>query len=225
MEKGHGDGGGPAAPPKKRKQMSDAEKVAVELSKMSFSFEPERKFRVENNKLIFLNKFQNEKCTWRDNKTDPLYCKDAELKFQAQLPDRAYLTRFSVRCSTCYDGAASGVHLFCAYCDDVLTGSVAGPGGKITDHLITIRHVYQQTVILKDMFEKGTPSEDDKTKAKEYASKLDEWSDRIRYPVCNTIRRIHFEELLRQIYDHLGEPQPSVWVSEKKAPMLFKLGA
>ncbi len=213
MRKSDGEGGGLSAPPKKmRKQMSDAEKMAVELSKMSFSFEPERKFRVENNKLIFLNKFQSEKCTWRDKRTDPTYCKNADLKFQAQLPDRAYLTRFSVRCSTCYDCAA-GVHLYCAHCDDILTGSIAGPGGKITDHLITIRHVYQQTGILKDMFEKGTASDDDKTKAREYAAKLDEWSDRIRYPVCNAIRRIHFEELLRQIYDHLGEPMPSVWVS------------
>ena len=213
MRESHG--GGPAGPPKKRKQMSDAEKMAVELSKMSFSVEPESKFRVENNKLVFVEsskRFQSEKCTWRDNRTEPFYCKDADLRFESQLPDRAYLTRFSVRCSTCYDEALSGVHLYCAYCDDVLTGSIAGPGGKITDHLITIRHVYQQTGILKAMIQKGTLSEDDITKAKEYASKLDEWSDRIRYPVRNSIRRIHFEELLGEIFQLLGEPRPSAWV-------------
>jgi hypothetical protein len=217
MRKSHGDGGGPAGPNKRRQQMSDAEKMAAGLSKMSFSYVPERKFTLENTKLTFLDKFQNEKCTWRENKADPAYCQNADLKFQSHLPDRAYLTRFSVHCAKCYDDSVSGVHLYCAYCEDVLTGSIAGPGGKITDHLITIRHVYQQTCILKDMFEKGSPNEDDRAKAKEYAQRLEEWSDRIRYPVCNSIRRIHFEKLLRRIYDHLGEPEPSVWVSHMPA--------
>ena len=211
------DESGPSSSPnvKMRKHMSETEKIAVELSKMSFSVEPERKIRVENNKLVFLelwNRCKNEKCTWRENRSDPSYCKDADLVFQASLPDRAYLTRFSVRCSSCYVESVSGVHLYCEYCNEVLTGSIAGPGGKITDHLITIRHVYQQAGVLRHHLENGTLRADDLVKAKEYASRLDEWSDRVRYPVSNTIRRIHFEELLRRVNNHLGLPEPSVWV-------------
>jgi hypothetical protein len=199
--------------PKRRKPVSDAEKMAVELSKIIFSVELSCKFRVENDKLMFsesAKSFHAEKCTWQSEKMRPCHCRKSDLQFEAYLPDRKYLTRFTARCSTCYDGTASGVHLYCAYCDEVLTGSIAGSGGKITDHLITIRHVYQQARVLQGILENGTPRDEDLVRANEYVSKLEEWSDRIRYPVHNSIRRIHFEELLRDFHRLLGRPAHQV---------------
>ncbi len=189
--------------PKRRKPVSDAEKMAIELSKVIFSVDLSCKFRVENGKLLFsesAKSFNAEKCTWQIERMRPCHCRDAELQFEAYLPDRKYLTRFTARCSTCYDSTASSVHLYCAYCDEVLTGSIAGSGGKITDHLITIRHVYQQARVLQGILENGQPCDEDLVKANEYVSKLEEWSDRIRYPVNNSIRRIHFDELLQDFH-------------------------
>jgi hypothetical protein len=203
------DDTGSTRKPKKRKPVSDAEKMAIELSKMIFSVELRCKFRIENEKLVFsesAKSFQAENCTWQSDRLCPSYCKDADLQFEAYLPDRKHLTRFTARCFTCYDETVSGIFLYCAYCDEVLTGSIAGPGGKITDHLITIRHVYQQARVLQGILEDGTPSDADLAKANEYVAKLEEWSDRIRYPVHNRLRRIHFEDLLRGFHQLLSKP-------------------
>jgi hypothetical protein len=203
-------------PGKKRKQASDAEKMAVEISKMNFSHNIQCKLRVEKNKIEFsamARPMQTQKCTWKDAKINPCYCKNADLKFEAYLPDRKYLTRFSAQCTDCYDGATTAVHLYCAYCDEVLTGTIAGPGGKIGDHLITIRHVYQQAVTLNSDLENGAAHEQDILLAQEYVSKLEEWSERIRYPMRTTIKRIHFEEILGKLRHNLAPPiAPTPWV-------------
>ena len=75
----------------------------------------------------------------------------AQLKFEAYLPERKFLTRYSVHCPSCTSGSESAVHLYCSYCDEILTGSIAGPGGKITDHLITIGHVDQEAIALRSV--------------------------------------------------------------------------
>jgi hypothetical protein len=105
------------------------------------------------------------------------------------------------------------VHLYCSYCDEILTGSIAGPGGKISDHLITIRHVYQQAILLNAVLENGTPHQQDIALTKDYVSKLEEWSDTIRYRVECAIKRIHFEEVLERLHarlEQLAVPSHSV---------------
>lgn len=199
---------------KKRKAASDAERIAVELSKINFSVEFKCSMRVEKSQVYFpetARQFQRTQCTWRDNKSNPCYCEKAKLKFETSLPDRSYLTRFSVQCPSCYDEGDSAVHLYCAYCDEVLTGSIAGPGGKVSDHLITIRHVYQQAHVLKDSLKSGNQSSKTLSQARDFVTKLDEWSERIRYPMRTTVKRIHFEEVLkdlRQLLDRLCAELP-----------------
>lgn len=187
---------------KKRKQVSEAEKLALELSKLTSKHVHQSKVKFENNQIIFLESSKtvfNDSCTWKDDKLWPRYCRKAEFKFEAYLPDRKYLTRYSVNCSTCYEDGEAAVHLYCSYCDEILTGSIAGPGGKITDHLITIRHVYQEATALKTYFEqKGLSREQDYQQAKDYVEKLEEWSETIRYQK-NSLKKTDFEELLRSL--------------------------
>ncbi len=198
---------GSAESTKKRKNASSAVKMAVEISKIIFNHaghEMQRKMLVEKDRVIFTELVSSQKCTWRGDKMNPLYCKNAELKFEAYLPDRKYLVRFSARCPTCYDKDVTAVHLYCGYCNEVLTGSIAGPGGKISDHLITIRHVYQQAVLINTILENGasygTPRQQEVVSvAREYISKLEEWSDTIRYRTGGAIKRIHFEEVLERL--------------------------
>jgi hypothetical protein len=221
MHQSEGDAGS-ADPPKKRKQASDAEKMAVEISKMSLGHEMQRKLLVQKNQVIFTElarPSQTQKCTWRDDKTNPCYCQNAELTFEAYLPDRKYLVRFSAQCTACYDESTKAVHLYCAYCDEVLIGSIAGPGGKISDHLITIRHVYQQAVTLNAILERSPVDEQDFAVVMEYISKLEEWSERIRYPMRTTIKRIHFEEVLSQLHAHLAKSTRPRWVG--RVPMTW----
>jgi hypothetical protein len=91
------------------------------------------------------------------------------------------------------------VHLYCSYCDEILTGSIAGPGGKITDHLITIRHVYQEAIALKNYFEqKGLSRGQELAQAREYVEKLEEWTETIRYQK-NSLSKTDFEEVLRTL--------------------------
>ncbi len=178
---------------------------------MSFGHNVQCKLRVEKSKVVFMESarpLQTQRCTWRDDKVNPCYCKKADLKFEANLPDRKYLTRFSARCASCYDQEVVSVHLYCAFCDEVLTGSIAGPGGKISDHLITIRHVYQQAVGFNAMLEQGTPREQDVASAMDYVTKLDEWSGKIRYPMRTTIKRIHLDEIVRSLHENLVRLPP-----------------
>jgi hypothetical protein len=194
---------------KKRKRVSDAEKIAVSLSKLILKHVHPSKFKFENERIFFLETARTiftDTCTWRENKTCPCYCKKAQLKFEAYLPDRKFLTRYSVQCPSCYSSTESAVHLYCSYCDEILTGSIAGPGGKITDHLITIRHVYQEAVALRAFFEqRGIAREQDRIQAREYVAKLEEWSETIRYPMRNSVKRMHFEEVLKDLRFHLSK--------------------
>ena len=98
--------------------------MAVDISKINVMHEMQRKLLVKNNQVIFTDlarASQTQQCTWRDDKTNPCYCRNADLKFEAYLPDRKYLVRFSAQCSVCYDETTTAVHLYCAYCDEVLT--------------------------------------------------------------------------------------------------------
>ena len=92
---------------KKRKRISEAEKAATELSKLVYEIykltprhTPEFHARFENNRALFPNSSLIELCAESCNLTDlrqrPCYCPFAEFKFEAALPDRDHLTRFSV---------------------------------------------------------------------------------------------------------------------------------
>jgi hypothetical protein len=200
---------------KKRKTASDAEKVAVELSKINFSHEIKHNIKIEKSLVKFpetSRHFQRNQCTWRDSKSGPCYCEKAKLKFEASLPDRSYLTRFSVRCTCCYNDDESTMHLYCAYCDEVLTGTIAGPGGKVSDHLITIRHVYQQAQVLKGRLENGDQNMKLLAQARDYVSKFEEWSKRIRYPVKTTVQKSNIQEVLKDLQQILARLCPPMLV-------------
>jgi hypothetical protein len=211
---------------KKRKQVSEAEKLALELSKLTSKQVHQSKVKFENNQIVFLESSKSlftNACTWKDDKLWPRYCKKAEFKFEAYLPDRKYLTRYSVNCSTCYDDGDTAVHLYCSYCDEILTGSIAGPGGKITDHLITIRHVYQEAIALSTYFEqKGWSREQEYQPAKEYVKKLEEWSETIRYPK-NSLKKTDFEDVIRSLRAQLSKASVGQSVSSCRlnAPRLL----
>ena len=201
---------------KKRKCCSDAERMATELSKMKLSHEINCKFRVDQDRIFFPEtecRFNHEHCTWRNSKTAPYYCSNAHLKFETTLPDRKYLTRFSVQCPECYDAGAAAVHLHCAYCDEIITGSIAEPGGKISDHLITIRHVYQQALALMESLESGSSKSISLAVARVYVIRLEEWSEQVRYPMRTAVKRIHVEQVLQAFRRHLARffpPQATV---------------
>jgi hypothetical protein len=185
---------------KKRKQhVSDAERLALELSKLNPKHMHESKVKFEDTQIVFPENSKNvfaNACTWKDDKVCPHYCPKAEFRFESYLPDRKFLTRYSVKCSTCYDQDTIAVHLYCSHCDEILTGSIAGPGGKIADHLITIRHVYQEAVSLRSYLDKhGLPQGMVLNQAGEYLKILEEWSETVRYQ-RNSIKRPVFEEVL-----------------------------
>ena len=148
------------------------------------------------------------------------------------------------------------MHLYCSYCDEILTGSIAGPGGEITDHLITIRHVFQEASALRDFLYQTLPqpearkplearqlelheqqggtlqlaitsftqvnkkctvgslsstgsvavrlTEKEIAQCTEYVSRLEEWAETIRYPMRNTVKRPHFETLVRELQQLLS---------------------
>jgi hypothetical protein len=193
---------------KKKKQGRDAEKMAVELSKMIFSNTTSifsnaasRTTRVDKSVVTFSNSARHidRKCTWKENKSSPCYCKNADLKFEAHLPDRKYLTRYTVQCRECYGDVVCTTHLYCTYCDEVLTGSIAERGGKVRDHLITIRHVYQQALMAKRALEDRDARDQDFALARKYIKTLEQWSEKIRYQMRTSVKRIHFEEVLETL--------------------------
>jgi hypothetical protein len=200
-EEGSGDG------KKKRKQGRDAEKMAMELSKMLFSLKGSQTMRVDKTVVTFSKTARqiDRQCTWKDNKNSPCYCEKARLKFEAHLPDRKYLTRYTAQCRECFGEDATATHLYCTYCDEVLTGSIAGPGGKISDHLITIRHVYQQALMVKSALEDRDARDQDFDLAREYIKTLEQWSEKIRYPMRTSVKKIHFEEVLESLQKRLDQ--------------------
>jgi hypothetical protein len=205
---------GPSGGGKKRKHCRDPEKMAIEMSKMLFSNTSSRIMRVDKHVVAFSKSARQMDihCTWKDNKSSPCYCMNAKLKFDTHLPDRKYLTRYSVRCCECYGEEATATHLYCTYCDEILTGSIAGPGGKISDHLITIKHVYQQAMTVKQALGDRDAREKDFDQAREYIKTLEEWSNKIRYPMRTSVKQIHFEEVLealQKILDQHDARRPS----------------
>jgi hypothetical protein len=180
-------------PYKKRKQVSDAEKVALELSKLTSRQAQQSMLKFEDRKIYFLNPNRNltfgPSCTWKESKRWPCYCKLAEFSFEATLPERFYLTRYSVACSNCFKDQKPAFHLYCACCDEILTGSIAGPGGKVTDHVITIRHVVKEALALQAFYERnGVPDEEDAQRVSDYLCKLEQWSQTIRFPKNSMIK-------------------------------------
>jgi hypothetical protein len=91
---------------KKRKRVSEAERVATELSKLVcelYKMTPrhaqECHVKFENSRISFpqsQSNYDSEVCNHTDHRQRPGYCGHAEFKFEASLPDRDHLTRFSV---------------------------------------------------------------------------------------------------------------------------------
>lgn len=187
---------------KRKKPASDAEKIAMELSKIYFSFEINCNQR-DDHLAVMLGVVQRTHSCQRISKTakrNSCLCNDAELVFESNLPDRNFLSRFSVKCSSCNDKMLrSPLYLYCAYCGDVLQGTIASPGGKTSDHLITIRHVLKRSLVLINSIEYGISDQQDLLKAQIYLQKLESFSEKIRYPVKAPIDKSHFEEAIRHL--------------------------
>jgi hypothetical protein len=183
--------------PRRRKLVSEAEKEALKLSKIFFSFE----IKCQDTTLSAVSARRNQThCTWRDEKFNPCYCRESLLNFESNMPDRNFLTRFSVKCHFCYERPIKpALHLHCAYCNDVLTGTIASPGGKISDHLVTIRHVYQRSLAVIASMEGRSPNEQDRSKAHDYLLKLEAFSEKIRYPATSPVNKIDFDDAVRRI--------------------------
>jgi hypothetical protein len=90
-----------------RKLVSEAEKAATEISKLACELQklvPRHSqashVHFEYNSVIFTQSKQNnldaEACNLTDHRQQPCYYACADFKFEASLPDRDYLTRFSV---------------------------------------------------------------------------------------------------------------------------------
>jgi hypothetical protein len=95
---------------KRRKRVSDAEKVASEISKIVcelYKLAPRNSFgshiKFENRRIVFpqtnptSEAYFGEVCNLTDHRQKPCYCSRAEFKLEAFLPDRDHLTRYSVR--------------------------------------------------------------------------------------------------------------------------------
>ena len=194
---------------KKRKKVSDAEKIALELFKITSKQARQSKVKFEQNKITFENSklsdtIKGEECSWA-NHGRPIYCSEAEFRFETCLPDREYLTRFSVSCNKCRPACHQAFHLYCSYCDEILSGSIAGPGGKIADHVVTIRHIVKEAVVQHRYFEsKGRISAEEFQRALTYVSKLEQWSSAIRFK-RNSMEKREFEEALRSLQQQIHE--------------------
>ena len=212
---------------RKRKAASDTESIAIDLSRISFKLQPHSTLQVAAKYVRFQETsrhFQRGECTWRDSKTKPCYCENSSLKFVACLPDRNYLTRFSVRCQSCYDADTSAVHLYCAYCDEVLTGSIAEPGGKVSDHLITTRHVYQQALAMRDSLEREDSDSKAISQGRDYLAKLEGWAGKIRFAARGNPRKAHLDDLMGRLRLKLGRSCTTwpVCVADILFPYLFE---
>jgi hypothetical protein len=188
--------------------VSEAERLALDLAKVSPQGLHESRVKIENAQIIFSADSKHvftDSCSWREDKASPRYCRNAEFTFESYLPDRKFLTRYSVTCKTCYGDSGPAIHLYCSYCDEILTGSIAGPGGKVTDHLITIRHVYQEASAFRDYFEeKGLPQGIVYQQASQYVRTLEEWSETVRYQK-NSLKKPDFEALLGALRRKLSQ--------------------
>ena len=132
---------------RKRKKVSDAERIALDLYRSTSR--PARLNKVKSEKttgriIVQDSKLHSnstgETCTWA-NHGRPVYCPRLKFHFATSLPGREYLTRYSVSCLDCCPNHEETFYLYCAYCDEIQVGSIAGPGGKVSDHVVTIRHI------------------------------------------------------------------------------------
>mmetsp|Transcript_3629 Transcript_3629/g.10704 ORF Transcript_3629/g.10704 Transcript_3629/m.10704 type:complete len:201 (+) Transcript_3629:66-668(+) len=131
----------------KRKCTSDAERIATNIARMMCCSTLPARFTLDGDQIVFLPSSGVElagRCSWGDKSACPRYCKGAYLRFEASLPDRGFLARYSVSCTECYGPINSSIHLFCSCCNEILTGHIASPGGKVSDHLVTIRHLFHE---------------------------------------------------------------------------------
>ena len=91
---------------RKRKKFSDAEKIALELFKLTSPRArqlSQRKIRLEEGNLQFEDsKFgdmlKGNECCWT-NHGNPIYCPETKFQFETCLPDREYLTQLA-NCET-----------------------------------------------------------------------------------------------------------------------------
>eukprot|EP00292_Cryptomonas_paramecium_P008117 CAMPEP_0113721532 /NCGR_PEP_ID=MMETSP0038_2-20120614/37197_1 /TAXON_ID=2898 /ORGANISM="Cryptomonas paramecium" /LENGTH=346 /DNA_ID=CAMNT_0000650575 /DNA_START=6 /DNA_END=1043 /DNA_ORIENTATION=- /assembly_acc=CAM_ASM_000170 len=194
----------------KRKGVSEAERMAAGISKMLCGKTMPTRFNLDDKRITFLESSgvrYADRCNWGEGQGYSKYCSCAFLKFETYLPDRRFLTRYSVRCSRCYP-TESTHHTFCSYCNEVLTGYIAGPGGKIGDHLITIRHMYHEASALasfvrSNVFSAARDPELDVEQCAAYTAALQEWAQTIRFPSRGIAKREQFEGLVAQLTEDL----------------------
>mmetsp|Transcript_993 Transcript_993/g.2509 ORF Transcript_993/g.2509 Transcript_993/m.2509 type:complete len:323 (-) Transcript_993:379-1347(-) len=199
----------------KRQCASDAEKIAVDITKIFCANTLPTRFTLDSeNRITFLPSSgveTAERCTWREKGLYPRYCKCACLRFETCMPDRSFLARYSVKCARC-DGQSESVrHLFCSFCNEILTGHIAGPGGKISDHLVTIRHLFHEAMAMSSYVRVNSSCEPADRDARlnvqqiaDYISNLDEWAKTIRFPSKSSAKRQDFELIVRQMTGDLS---------------------
>ena len=137
---------------------------------------------------------------WADQGRQPTYCPNCAFRFEASLPDRNYLTRYSVCCRHCFPQGDHVFHLYCSYCDEILTGRIAAPGGKIADHVVTIRHVLKEArAQYKCLQREEAITMEEYLKSQEYTSKLELWASMTRIKK-NSEERIEFDNILRAMH-------------------------
>ena len=190
----------------KRKKGSESEKIALGLSRHTCRCAQQRKVTFEQNRLIFDDKNMNDcvftgVCShWSDQGRQPTYCPKSEFRFEATLPDRNYLTRYSVCCRACFPQGESVFHLYCSYCDEILTGRIAAPGGKIADHVVTIRHVLKEARSQNKCLEREEViTMEEYLKSQEYIAKLELWASMTRIKK-NSEEKLEFDNILQSMH-------------------------
>mmetsp|Transcript_64889 Transcript_64889/g.174187 ORF Transcript_64889/g.174187 Transcript_64889/m.174187 type:complete len:374 (-) Transcript_64889:963-2084(-) len=202
---------------RKRKRKNETDKIACEMSRIVWNNTRSEEFSCKNEKVVNTRSLVLvERCTWNEAGAQPAYCKSASLKYEANLPDREFLTRYSVSCVSCYPELESVVHLHCLYCKEVLTGAIANPGGKISDHLITIRHVYNTSLALRESLIRYPSVTDtfDLALASLFLNLLKRWSEAIHVPSKSTITREGIARLCEEMERHVQ----NIWRLSQAAP-------
>lgn len=204
---------------KRRKKVSEAEKIALDLFKLTSRWArlfSQSRIKFEKNKIRFEDStigdsLKGMACCWT-NEGHPIYCANAEFRFKTCLPEREYLTRYSVFCNHCRPAGVQAFHLYCSYCDEILKGSIAGPGGKIADHIITIRHIVKEASFQNQYFaSKGRLPPDEYQQGVAYVAKLEQWASAIRFK-RNFEDKVEFQQVLRSIQQHIQEAGANVYM-------------
>lgn len=212
---------------RKRKKTSDAEKIALEFVKTTAKHACASKVNFEQKSIIFEDSDMSRSikgnfCDWTIQGR-PMYCPEAAFQFEANLPDREFLTRFSVSCNRCRPASNHAFHLYCSYCDEILSGSIAGPGGKIADHVVKIRHIVKEAVVQQQYFErkKSQISLEEFQKVLRYVSKLEQWAGAIRFKRQSDEMR-ELDQALRLFQQQIHEAiDPSHMVNAYQLSRIF----